>query len=387
VDFPGDARVKFYLFLVLLLAGPFFPRVAHAYPEMVRHGYVNCMACHTTPHGGDMLSMYGRELGKELLSRNDSVFKSSGAKEKNYLEIETPEWLNVGASARFLQAFSESSIASKAQFVIMQIDIDALTKLYEEKIKLYASIGRFEPSKADAEWQDFIYTPRVWVQYQENWGGSKVSFLRAGRFFPAYGLQIPEHNFVTRKNLGFNPGQERVAAEATWSDEDYQFSATALFQRAQFADYVPEKGYVLQASKVFGKNARAGINMYRSTLTQSGADTKQSFEGVYALIGWDEQITTLVQADRLNSPDGKTGFLDLFKLSYEWIPGLQVAAFQQYSNSDTQKTGPHQESFGVEVYYFPLPNFNLSAALAKQKDSAELDEQQTKAWFVAHFYL
>lgn len=374
--------MKFFVFVVLVLSS----LVAEAYPEMVRHGYVNCMACHNSPQGGDMLTLYGRELGKELLSRNDSIFKSSES-EKKYLEIETPEWLNLGASARFLQAFSESSVASKAQFVIMQIDIDALVRLFEEKVKLYASIGRFEPSKADATWKDFIYSPRLWIQYQENWGGSQVSFLRAGRFFPAYGIQIPEHNFVTRKGLAFNPGQERVALEGTWTDEQYQFTGTVLFQRAQFNEYVPEKGYILQASKVFGKNSRGGINMYRSTLTQAGVDTKQSFEGLFALIGWNEKVTTLIQADRLHMPDGSTGFLDLFKLSYEWTTGLQVALFQQYSNSDTQKTDPHLESYGLEAYYFPFPNFTLSGSLSKQKDSAELDEYQTKAWLVAHFYL
>lgn len=374
--------MKLFVFVVVVLAS----LTVRAYPEMVRHGYVNCLACHTSPHGADMLSMYGRELGKELLSRNDSIFKSPDS-EKKYLEIETPEWLNVGASARFLQAFSESSVASKGQFIIMQIDIDALMKLFEEKVKLYASIGRFEPSKPDAKWNDFIYTPRVWLQYQENWGGSKVSYLRAGRFFPAYGIQIPEHNFVTRKGLGFNPGQERVALEATWNDENYQFSGTILFQRARFNEYDPEKGYILQASKVFGKNSRAGLNIYRSTLAQESVETKQSFEGVYALIGWNEKITTLIQADRLHADTGETGFLDLFKLSYEWLTGVQVSVFQQYMNTDTQKTDPHLESYGLELYYFPFPNFNLSGALAKQKDSAELDEYQTKAWIVAHFYL
>jgi hypothetical protein len=360
--------------------------MASAYPEMVRHGYVNCLACHNGPHGGDLLSQYGRELGKELLSRDDSIFKSADS-EKKYLEIETPEWLNVGASARFLQAFSESSVASKGQFVIMQMDIDALVKLFEEKVKLYASVGRFEPSKSDAVWKDFIYPPRVWLQYQENWGGSMVSFLRAGRFFPAYGIQIPEHNFFTRRNLGFNPGEERIAIEATWSDENYQFTGTGLLDRANFNEYSSERGYILQASKVIGKSSRVGINMYRSTLMVSGVPTAQSFEGLYALVGWTEQLAFLIQADRLHSPEGATGFLDLFKVSYEWFQGVQVSLFQEYSNTDTQKTDPHQEALGFEVYYFPFPNFNLSAALAKYKDSAELDEAQTKAWFVMHFYL
>src|SRR5438445_10419393 len=246
---------------------------------MIRHGYVNCMACHTTRQGGDLLSPYGKELGKELFSRNDSIFKTPKS-EKNYWEIETPEWLSVGANARLLQTFSESSVASEGRFMIMQVDIDALVKA-TENISFYGSIGRYEPSKPDAEWRDFIYTPRVWAQYSQNWrDGAEGASIRAGRFYPTYGINIAEHTFATRRYLEFNPGQERVSVEASWSDENYQITATGILERANFDKYDPEKGYAIQISKVFGKTVRAGANIYRTTLTQNSIDQDKAFEGV-----------------------------------------------------------------------------------------------------------
>lgn len=374
--------MKSFLVLALLL----FANKSFAYPEMIRHGYVNCMACHTTHQGGDMLSQYGRELGKELFSRNDSIFKAPNA-EKNYWEIETPEWLRVGANVRLLQTMTESSVASKGRFMIMQVDIDSLFKI-SDKVIVYASVGRYEPSKSDAEWRDFIYMPRAWAQYSENWrGGAEVGSIRAGRFYPVYGLNIAEHTYVTRRYLDFNPGQERVAAEFAWSNENYQVVATGLSKRARFDQYDNEEGYVLQVSKVFGKSARAGVNIYRSRLSQTGGDQDKAFEGVFALIGWTPEIATLFQADKIYYPNGKTGFVDFLKFSYEYAQGVQLFLTQEYYNADTEKTDPHLESYGVGVQYFPFPNFDIFATYKKTKDSSQLDEYQNVVWLIAHFYL
>lgn len=359
---------------------------AYAYPEMIRHGYVNCMACHTTHQGGDLLSAYGKELSKELFSRNDSLFKTPSA-EKNYWEIETPEWLSVGVNARLLQTMTESSLASKGRFMVMQLDVDALAKV-NDKTQVYGSVGRFEPSNANAEWRDFIYTPRLWIQYSENWReGAEGASLRVGRFYPVYGVNIAEHAYVTRRYLEFNPGQERISAELAWSNENYQVVATGLVQRANFEKYDDEKGYVLQLSKVFGKSARAGLNIYRSQWTQNSVTQDKSFYGIYALIGWTSEFSTLFQADKIDLPNGKTGFVDLLKLGYEYTQGVQLFATQEYYNPDTEKTDPHVEAFGVGVQYFPFPNFDLFATFKKHKDSSQLNEHQNLFWLIGHFYL
>lgn len=373
---------RFGLFLVLI----FGSLKSVAYPEMIRHGYVNCAACHTTTQGGDLLSPYGRELGKELFSRNDSIFKSSSA-EKNYWEVETPEWLRVGADLRLLQVMTESSVASKGRFMIMQVDVDSLWKPHE-KVSVYASMGRFEPNKGDAEWKDFIYVPRLWAQYTETWrdGSEQVSF-RVGRFFPVYGVNIAEHTYVNRRYLSLNPGQERLAAELSWNNENYQVVATGMSQRGRFKDYDGEKGYVLQVSKVFGKSARVGMNIYRSRIIQGGSEQDNAFEGLFALIGWTPQFSTLFQADKIYFPHGKTGFLDFLKFSYEYTQGVQLFLTQEYYNANTEKTDPHVESYGLGVQYFPFPNFDFFATYKKTKDTSQLNEFQNVVWLIAHFYL
>ena len=41
---------------------------ANAFPEMVRHGYTNCTACHVAANGGGILTPYGSTLSEEVLS-------------------------------------------------------------------------------------------------------------------------------------------------------------------------------------------------------------------------------------------------------------------------------------------------------------------------------
>jgi hypothetical protein len=52
-----------------------FSPAAHAYPENVRHGYVNCAACHIHPQGGGQLNAYGRQLSKALQSNGKFFFE------------------------------------------------------------------------------------------------------------------------------------------------------------------------------------------------------------------------------------------------------------------------------------------------------------------------
>ena len=46
----------------------FVSGAAQAFPDMIRHGYTNCTACHVSPSGGGVLNAYGRSLSKELIS-------------------------------------------------------------------------------------------------------------------------------------------------------------------------------------------------------------------------------------------------------------------------------------------------------------------------------
>ena len=380
MDFTRNAQLNKLIFFIFLIPG-----ALQAFPEMIRHGYVNCMACHTTHQGGDLLTPYGKELANELLNRQDSIFQSTSS-DRHEWKVETPEWLSLGSHVRLLQTMSESSLASKAHFMVMQLDVDAAIKL-PSSIMFYSAIGRYEPTAPESEWKDFIYWPRSWIQYTQDSSDSSESLaLRVGRFFPVYGLNIPEHAYLNRSHLSFNPGQERLSAEISWNSVNYQGVLTGITQRASFQKYSSEKGYSLQLSKIFGSKARAGFNIYRTILKNNAESLPQKMEGVYALIGWDEQWSSLLQFDQRHLPDDKTGVISFIKIGYEYTKGIEVFGTHEYENTDTTKTDPHIEAYGLGVQYFPTSNIDLFFTFKKLKDSSQLNEYQNVIWMIAHLY-
>lgn len=359
--------------------------VVQAFPEMIRHGYMNCMACHTTYQGGDLLTPYGKELANELLNRQDSIFQSPSSDRYEW-KVETPEWLTLGSHVRFLQTLSENSLASKARFMVMQFDVDAALKI-SDALKIYGAVGRYEPTAPEAEWKDFIYWPRSWIQYTQTSDDSSDSLaLRVGRFFPTYGLNLAEHAYINRSHLSFNPGQERLAAEVSWNSVNYQGVLTGITQRASFQKYSSEKGYALQLSKIFGSKVRAGLNIYRTALKTNDQNLEQKMEGLYALIGFNEQWSSLLQFDQRHLPDSKTGVISFIKLGYEYTKGIEFFGTHEYENNDTTKTDPHIEAYGLGVQYFPASNMDFFFTFKKQKDSSQLNEYQNILWMIAHLY-
>ncbi|RYZ63714.1 MAG: hypothetical protein EOP05_23120, partial [Proteobacteria bacterium] len=53
---------------LLLSAVTFVGANAEAYPDLIRHNYVNCTTCHVSPTGGGAMTEYGRAMSHELLS-------------------------------------------------------------------------------------------------------------------------------------------------------------------------------------------------------------------------------------------------------------------------------------------------------------------------------
>ena len=54
------------LFTFLIFSFSF--NYAEAFLENATHGYTNCMTCHYSPAGGNLLNDYGRSLSSELMS-------------------------------------------------------------------------------------------------------------------------------------------------------------------------------------------------------------------------------------------------------------------------------------------------------------------------------
>ena len=374
-------------FLLVLL----FPAAVHAFPELVRHGYTHCTACHTSLTGGGLLNEYGRSLAREILSQQTlaGIPTAEGDEKFLYGLAKTPPWLNMGGDIRLLQAFVESKQASRGRFLIMQVDIDASAQL-SDRWRVFASLGRVEPKNSDPTAKDFVASPRHGVEYLISKPDAVDRFaLRVGRFMPAYGIGFAEHTFATRRLLDFQPGQERYAYEFSWMNDHTSVIATGILSQADGNGIKSEKGGVIQAATSVGEGSKIGVNYYQSRremLASSNVFTRRAY-GAFAHWAIDKNWYALIEVDRMQDPAGKWGFMDVVKVGREIFQGWQVFAVHEFANTDMDKSNPKFEAYSLGTEWFPRPHWDFYALYRKERNTAINNDFQDVVWLIAHYYL
>lgn len=129
-------RRLFLLLLFLVVSA----KQSFGYPEMNRHGYANCTACHVGPNGGGILTPYGRQLSQELLSTWGKEDESKFL----YGIFRLPDWLNLGGDFRAVQTYLNSPKIEQGKFIFMQADLEAAAS--HKRWHLVATLGRQEPT-------------------------------------------------------------------------------------------------------------------------------------------------------------------------------------------------------------------------------------------------
>ncbi len=352
------------------------PQALWAYPEMIRHGYTSCLICHSSPAGGDLLSGYGKELNRELVS---SQWWDSDQKKLYDVDLDLPEKLRVGGNFRALQVFQENERVKQGRFIIMQADVD--TKWETEPVSFYASIGRTERKIASST--DSVYIPRLWLSGEIATGPEdKEIFYRVGKFLPIYGVNFPEHAFVSRVATEMTPGSERIGAEVVYTPEKFQISLSLFGERADFRDRSIERGGVIHAAWVPAETFKLGVNLYRSFLATRSLENL----GIYGLLGWTKEQFTLVQIDRVQKAAPQSGLALTIKHGWQMWQGHEVFGTLEYWNPNIDVTNPHYEAVGIGLSNRFVSWFDLSSLLKAERDDALGSSVGYAGWVVGHLY-
>lgn len=375
----------FIVFLVLMLS-----RSVFAFPDMVRHGYTHCTACHTTLTGGGLLNEYGRGLSKELLSQVQfgKIKPDDETPKFAYGAFNTPPNLLLGADFRALQYFSESSKASRGRFLIMQADFDASWQV-SERVRVFGSIGRIEPRDADTVARDYVTSPRHGIEYliTKPDSDNRVT-IRAGRFMPAYGINFAEHTFVTREPLSFGPARERYAVELAWNNESSSVIATGLLSQTDGNKSAGEDGGILQYARALGEGNKIGVNYYRSRRYTSSSDyTKREMFGVFAHLKFSEKWYGLFEIDQVRNEYLAHGVAEIFKVGYEAWQGFHLIGVQEYSSPERRNTENQYTAYSTGFEWFPAPHWDFYS-LYRREHNTQTDPKSLDAlWFIFHYYL
>src|SRR6187549_3468519 len=87
----------------------FWTKPAHAYSWMIRHGYGGCPTCHVDPSGGELLTLYGRMQGDQLLRMQYGSGAETASEEPDvgflWGAVDTPDNLLLSGSFRNLNIY------------------------------------------------------------------------------------------------------------------------------------------------------------------------------------------------------------------------------------------------------------------------------------------
>ncbi|MGZ3692133.1 MAG: hypothetical protein ACXVAX_11565 [Pseudobdellovibrio sp.] len=351
-------------FLILLLNV-----TVYAFPEMVRHHYVNCSACHVNTSGGGLLNAYGRSISSELLST-----WGSSAEARAFYSIDpekTAQWLNVGGDVRGLQLQEENSQFKRAQYIWMEANFQASALI--DKTTLYFSFGQVKQASQsfDPQFAKYYLSQQVTDEFS----------VRAGRYIPVYGLNIPQHNYLVRSALTLGPGTERNAADIQYNGEKWNFTAGISKSLIDSAVGDEEQAYNFQVLYNIQDQHKVGYNYWYG----ESPNYRKLMMGLQGVFGWNEKLYTITEIDNIWKKDNLDvevkSFYELFKTAYELTKGFHLQFVQEYGSTMTQ-TDP-QQNIGIGFIWYPRPHFEFETLVSKASSSQGSEDY---AYLLTHFY-
>lgn len=363
------------LFLFLLALGA-FPHTLHAFPELIRHGYVNCNNCHASPSGGGAINDYGRTFSGEGLStwwvKGEESYLNGAVPRKAI-----PKWLSLGGDVRTLQLWKEDQTTQTARSIFMQGDLEAAVKAGGFTFDL--SLGRFQRAAEEPR----LKSRRFFAMYNFT---DEVS-VRVGRFTPVYGINLPDHIIATRAPLGLDEGNETYNVEFNWLTDTWNLIVTGIQGPVENPTDSQESAVAAQIAYAFHDTYKIGVNGWSG---RSNLQTRQ-MAGLYALFGFTPELYYLGEYDwkwtnTLANSTEMTGFYTYNRFGYEAFKGFHLLATVEYWQDNLNDNLSANDRYGAGGQWFPRPHWDIQAIWSKYRMKAAGDSFADYAWAMLHYY-
>lgn len=192
-----------------LLSICLLPLKASAFPSNIRYGYTSCASCHVNPTGGGVLTPYGRMSSAEVVS------SFGGEQEAGLLWglVNTSDNLDVGGDLRHISIETENYTRK----FVMQREVEVAVN-YDRRLYLVASAGLYGEKPKGSEMRRAYLMVNAFDNFT----------LKAGRFFPAFGIMSEEH-YKLYRGRHFNQGRETYNAELAYRNQWMEIIAAKVF--------------------------------------------------------------------------------------------------------------------------------------------------------------
>ncbi len=354
---------------------------AEAYPQFqLSSGASTCKECHFAPSGGGLINDYGRdEAGTSL-----SMWEGNGG----FLHgaWTPPDSFQLGADLRVaLGDYNRSNTGNEGPFVFpMQTEVYLRPKIGPVAIYVNAGIrdsrGAISPGSREH-----------YVMYEPEGG---TWYVRAGRFFPIYGLRTQDHTANIRRDLQMYIYEEPYGI--AWG----KYMASSEVHLSAF----------VQAPGVLGTAHDNGVAAYYerrndATTMAYGAEAKATVSSTdrRAWVGgiWKDwldgpKLMLMGEVDvgaQMFPTAGGVSPPPLYELvgyaSATWMgkQGLMIGAGLQTFDDDLRHSGTSRDSAELNIQWLPYPH--TEAHVLARYELAAFDPNQRVVTILAqlHYYL
>lgn len=354
---------------LLVALGGMLPRVASAYPTMIRHGYTGCGECHEDPSGGGVLTEYGRGQSAILLSTPwealaDAEGNPTGFKDFLFGAGELPDALALQFEYRGLLIPEPG----KVRWVGMQADLRGHLEL--GPVRAYAGLGGVTEGAERA--RIVGKDGGMALVSREHWLGVEPVgdlLVRAGSLNLPFGIRTDEHVLYARSltRTDVNDGQQH-GVDAFWAVGDFRLEVMGILGDFQVRpmDY-HERGYALTAA--WGPESTVDVGV-SSLLTTAALDvdtraprTRQAHEvfARWAPVGplvLSTEAGILLDHQEGNAATGTFGYVGA---DLEPTQGLHLKAMGEWCDDNVSDPAALALRPWGAVNWFPAPHVEVRA--------------------------
>ncbi len=347
--------IKKRVFLLVCIPLFLFSFKALGFLENTMSGYSNCLACHYSPAGGDLLNNYGRSLSSELMS----TWSLPGAELAFGGVVKESEWMKFGGDVRTVQRYLNTPQIESRTLFIMQNNLEIGLK--HKNLMLIGTLGTTEGPSSNPEKSNFLAERYYFLAKL-----SSASRLRVGKFKINYGLNDPNHNRMIKRTLGFGSYSEKYNLEYSRFYDNLDFTVNYSLGRVDKKRLAnDERSFSTKFNRYLGSKSRIGL----SYLYGESPLNSRSLLGTFGIIPIAKKFYIVYEVDYENKKTTQMSnsvkrILTHTKLGYNAFKGFKIYSLydfeQNFTNSNRRITAP-----GLGIQWLPFPHFQLQAEYQK----------------------
>lgn len=331
--------IRGWVFLCSVLLLFVWSRSAEAFPWMIRHAQTNCSTCHADPSGGELLTVYGRLQGKDLLSmqyRDPSLDDASLEAPRIgplWNSVALPSWLLLGAAYRH-SIITKLGAVNKTVAPPLQADVFGQVMLGPFRAAASLGVARVPAGSPHARPAQLTWGQGLdWnLLSRWHWLGLAIganTMLRMGRLNVPFGLRIPEHiawvRDMTRTDY---ESDQQDGLSIFYASGAIRAEAMAILGNYQInPDAFRERGYSALLEGTLAPTATLGVSSKvtraeKDFVTLEEATTLRQSQGVFARWSPAVPVVFLGELDLLLRSRRDAGYAGFAQVDLEPLQGL-----------------------------------------------------------------